>query len=138
MVYGTEVVFPTQLSLPILKFLQEELEDPNDIQRRIFQITEVRQNRERLNQEAIIYQNKVKATFDRKSKKDIFQEGYIVLRWDAMREDKSKHGKSDHLWYGPFKIAKVMNNNTFLLHNLDDCEILGGPMNGGFLKHYFF
>jgi hypothetical protein len=42
MVYGTEVVFPTQLSLPILKFLQEELEDPSDIQRRIFHIIEVR------------------------------------------------------------------------------------------------
>jgi hypothetical protein len=36
-------VFPTQLGLPILKFLQEELEEPNDIQRRIFQIIEVQQ-----------------------------------------------------------------------------------------------
>jgi hypothetical protein len=45
MVYGTEVVFPTQLGLPVLKFLQEELEEPNDIQRRIFQIIEVQHNR---------------------------------------------------------------------------------------------
>ena len=49
MVYGTKVVFPTQLGLPVMKFLQEELEEPNDIQRRIFQIIEVQQNRERLN-----------------------------------------------------------------------------------------
>jgi hypothetical protein len=60
-----------------------------------------------------------------------------VLRWDDKREEKSKHGKFDNLWYGPFKMAKVMNNNTFLLHNLDDSEILGGPVNGWFLKHYF-
>jgi hypothetical protein len=60
-----------------------------------------------------------------------------VLRWDARREDKAKHGKFDNLWYGPFRIAKVMNNNTFLLHNLDNTEIFWGPMNGSFLKHYF-
>jgi len=90
-----------------------------------------------LHQKPLIYQNKVNETFDKKTKKDIFQEGYIVLRWDARREDKSKHSNFDNLWYGPFKIAKVMNNNTFLLHNLDDSEILGGPMNGRFLKPYF-
>jgi hypothetical protein len=138
MVYGTKVIFPTQPDLPVLKFMQEELEDPRDIQRIIFQIIEVEQNRERLHKEAVIYQTKVKENFDKKNKKDIFQEGDLVLRWDARREDKSKHGKFENLWYGPFRIAKVMNNNTFLLHNLDDSEILGGPMNGWFLKHYFF
>jgi hypothetical protein len=60
------------------------------------------------------------------------------LRWDARRENKYKHGKFDNLWYGPFKVSKVMNKNTFILHNLDDSEILGGPVNGRFLKHYFF
>jgi hypothetical protein len=61
-----------------------------------------------------------------------------VLRCDARREDESKYGKFENLWYGPFRIAKVMNNNTFLLHNLDYSEILGGLVNGRFLKHYFF
>jgi hypothetical protein len=59
------------------------------------------------------------------------------LRWDSRREDKEKHGKFDNLWYGPFRITKVMNNNTFLLHNLDNTEIFGDPVNGRFLKHYF-
>jgi hypothetical protein len=36
MVYGTQAIFPTQLGLPVLKFLQEELEEPSDIQRRVF------------------------------------------------------------------------------------------------------
>jgi hypothetical protein len=137
MVYGTKVVFPTQLGLPVLKFLQEELEEPNDIQRRVFQMIEVQQTREKMDQKVVIHQSKVKATFDKKTKKDIFKEGDLVLRWDARREDKAKHGKFDNLWYGPFKVARVMNNNTFLLHNLDDSEILGGPVNGRFLKHYF-
>jgi hypothetical protein len=60
-----------------------------------------------------------------------------VLRWDARREDKEKHGKFDNLWYDPFTIVKVTDNNTFLLHNLDNTKSFGGPVNGRFLKHYF-
>jgi hypothetical protein len=60
-----------------------------------------------------------------------------VLRWDARREDKEKHGEFNNLWYGPLRIAKVMNNNTFLLHNLDNTTNFGGPVNGRFLKNYF-
>jgi transposase InsO family protein len=41
MVYGTKYILPTQLGLPVLKFFQEELEEPNDVQRRIFQMIEV-------------------------------------------------------------------------------------------------
>jgi hypothetical protein len=118
LVYGTYVIFPTQLGLPVLKFLQEELEEPNDIQRRIFQIIEVQQRREMLNEKYEAYQSKVKTTFDKKTKKDIFKTGDLVLRWDARREEKPKHGKFDNLWFGPFKIAKIMNNNTFVLQNL--------------------
>jgi hypothetical protein len=75
LVYGIDVVFPTQLGLPVLKFLQEEIEEPNDIQRRIFQIIEVQQKREALNQITEAYQSKVKSYFDKKTKKEIFQEG---------------------------------------------------------------
>jgi hypothetical protein len=75
-----------------------------------------------LNEKYEAYQSKVKVTFDKKTKtkKDSFKVGDLVLRWHARREDKSKHGKFDNLWFVPFKIDKVMNNNTFLLHNLDD------------------
>jgi hypothetical protein len=41
MVYGKKYILPTQLGLPVLKFLQEDLEEPNDLQRRIFQMIEV-------------------------------------------------------------------------------------------------
>jgi hypothetical protein len=90
-----------------------------------------------MNQKAVDHQRKVKATFDKGNKKDLCKEGDLVLRWDARKEDKEKHGKFDNLWYGPFKIAKVMENNNFLLHNLYDKETFGGPVNGRFLKHNF-
>jgi transposase InsO family protein len=90
LVYGTYAIFPTQLGLPILKFLQEELEEPNDIQRRIFQIIEVQQRREMLNEKFEAHQSKVKVVFDKNTKKYDFETGDLVLRWDARREEKFK------------------------------------------------
>jgi hypothetical protein len=48
LVYDIDVVFPTQLGIPIQKFLKEEIEEPKNIQRRIFQIIEVQQKRKAL------------------------------------------------------------------------------------------
>jgi hypothetical protein len=39
------------------------------------------------------------------------------MRWDARRKEKPKHGMVDNLWFGPYKIAKILNNNTFVLQN---------------------
>jgi hypothetical protein len=49
LVYDKDDIFPTQLGLPVLKYFQEELEEPHGIQRRIFQIIEVQHKREMLN-----------------------------------------------------------------------------------------
>jgi len=68
-----------------------------------------------LNKKYEAHQSNVEEVFDKKYKKDDFEIVYIVLRWDARREEKSKHGKFDNLWFGPFKIAKIFNNNTFVL-----------------------
>jgi hypothetical protein len=61
----------------------------------------------------------------------------LVLRWDSIREDNPNHGNLDKILFGPFKVIKVMDNNTFILQNLDDTEIFGGTVNGHFLKYYF-
>jgi hypothetical protein len=90
-----------------------------------------------LNEKFEVHQSKVKAIFDKRTKKYDFKTRDLVLRWDSMREEKSKHGKFENLWFGPFKIAKILNSNTFVLQNLDDNEIFGGLVNGCFLKHYF-
>jgi hypothetical protein len=60
-----------------------------------------------------------------------------VLKWDAHKQDKGKHGKSKALWIGPFKIFEVFSNNTYKLQSLEDSEDFGGPINGHFLKKYF-
>jgi hypothetical protein len=77
----------------------------------------------------------MKASFDRRAKDIYFLPGDLVLRWDARREETAKHGKFDHLWYGPFRVSALEGKNSFLLENLDG-EILNTPVNGRYLKHY--
>jgi hypothetical protein len=54
-----------------------------------------------------LHQRKMKDTFDRKVKANIFKVGDLVLKWDAARQEKGKHGKFDALWTGPFIISLV-------------------------------
>jgi hypothetical protein len=81
------------------------------------------------------YQDNMKAIFDKKDKDKEFLPGDLVLKWEARKEDVGKHGKFDHLWFGPFKIAAVEGRNSFSLENLNG-EILEAPINGRFLKHF--
>lgn len=57
-----------------------------------------------------------------------------MLKWDAQHQDPSKHSKFDALWFGPFKISNVLQNNTFELQHLDGTELYGGTFDGCFLK----
>jgi hypothetical protein len=136
LVYGTEAIFPSQLALPVAKFFQDCQEEPDDMIRRIHQLIEVQQTREKMIDRAHDRQQKIKQAFDRKVRKESFQLGDLVLKWDAPRQDKGKHGKFDALWSGPFKIFEVFPNNTYRLHSLDDHEVFSGPVNGHFLKRF--
>jgi hypothetical protein len=135
MVYGTDVVLPINLALPVMKLWQDEKEEPNPLTRRINQLIEVQQHRDVIDEKLQKYQDNMKLLFDRKAKNRDFLPGDLVLRWDARKEDSGKNGKFDHIWYGPFKISSSEGNNSFLLENLDG-KILNAPVNARFLKHY--
>jgi hypothetical protein len=66
-----------------------------------------------------------------------FPPGDLVLKWDAPRQDKGKHGKFEALWIGPFHISEAFPNNTYRLQNLEGDKVFGGPVNGHFLKMFF-
>jgi hypothetical protein len=80
------------------------------------------------------HQQKIKQAFDKKAKKEEFQMGDLVLKWDAPKQYKGKHGKFEALWVSPFKISEVFSNNTCRLQDLKDQEVFNGPVNGHFLK----
>ena len=136
LVYGTEVVFRVQLGIPVMKFLQNCQEEPNDMQRRIYEMIELQQNKEKVEERAQLYRLKIKSRFDRNIKENTFSVGDMVLRWDAKKEQKGKHGKFGNLSFGPFLVSKILENNTFVLQSLEG-EELSSPVNGRFLKHFY-
>lgn len=78
----------------------------------------------------------MKNIFHRRTNPDDFEPSDLVLKWDAKYEDKGKHGKFNHLWKGPYKIAICQGNNTYMLQDMNDDLMIGGLTNGYFLKHY--
>ena len=84
-----------------------------------------------------MYKDKIKHSFDKRVKENNFFPDDLVLRWDARRDEKPKHGKFDHIWLGPFRIVRSLENNTFVLQNLEGDE-LAGLVNGIFLKHFLY
>jgi hypothetical protein len=81
MVYGTDVVLPINLSLPVIKLWQDANEDPNDVMRRINQIIKVQQNRAEVDVKLQKYQDNMKSIFDKKEKDREFLPGDLVLKW---------------------------------------------------------
>eukprot|EP00253_Pinus_taeda_P008016 PITA_08016 len=136
LVYGTEVVFPIQLTLPVAKFFQEEQNEENDMAKRISDLSEVHQIRDQLIEKSVAHQKRIKEAFDRKAKMDKFQVGDLVLKWDALKENKGNHGKFDALWIEPFVIPQIQGNNIFMLRIMEGETIFDGPVNGQFLKIY--
>lgn len=62
----------------------------------------------------------------------------VLMKWDAMNEDKVKHGKFENLCKGPFKIAGYRGQNAFLLKEINGEDCPGGTINGRLLKQYHF
>ena len=105
--------------------------------RRIHQLVEVQQAREQTLDRIQDHQQKIKQVFDRKAKKEHFQVGDLVLKWDAPKQDKGKHSKFEALWIGPFRISEAFSKNTYKLLDLEGEEMFSGPVNGHFLKKCF-
>jgi hypothetical protein len=61
------------------------------------------------------HQQKIKQAFDKERKKEDFQVEELVLKCDAPRQDKGKHGKFEALWTKPFNISETFPNNTYRL-----------------------
>jgi len=105
--------------------------------RRIHQLVEVQQAREQTVDKIQDHQQRIKQVFDKKAKKEWFQIGDLVLKWDVPKQDKGKHNKFEALWNGPFKISETFSNNTYRLRDLEGEEVLSIPVNGHFLKKCF-
>ena len=80
MVYGTDVILPINLALPVMKLWKDSNEEPNNITKRENQLVEVQQNRAEVNEKLRRYQDKMKSLFDQKDKDRDFLPGDLVLK----------------------------------------------------------
>ena len=133
LVYGINVFFPTSLGIQVLKFLQNQEEEPNSMQNRINHLIELQEIREDVYHKSQKFQEKMKDIFDRKIKKNDFHPRDLVLKWNSRSKDKGKHGKFDHLWKGPYQIASYSGNNAYILKEVNGDLLQGGQVNGIFL-----
>lgn len=137
LVYGREARLPISLEFPSLEVAHQlELVEDNAMSVRMAELMELEEKRSRAIKTLEVHQQKVKKSFDRKSRFRIFREGDLVLKWDSDREKPGRHSKFDPLWSGPYLISSCKQSNAFQLSRPNG-EILPIPVNGIYLKPYF-
>jgi hypothetical protein len=80
-----EAIFPIQLSITMMKLLQDEEAESNDMQRGISQLIKFQQENGQVQLRSQAHQARMKEIFDRRSKDRIFMRGDIVLKWNVRR-----------------------------------------------------
>jgi hypothetical protein len=60
-------------------------------------LVELQQGREQLLEKTELHQERIKETFDKKFKSNVFKTGDLVLKWDSARQEKGKHDKFEAL-----------------------------------------
>jgi hypothetical protein len=136
LVYGLEAKLHVNLQIPILHFSQQYTTYAKAIQGRFNQLMELDETQRSALGQMTRNQEKIKNTFDHKSKERNFIKGDLVLLWDKRKEKPSMHKKFDSLWGGPYKIMSCAGTNSFNLETMEG-EILKLPINTLHIKRYY-
>eukprot|EP00253_Pinus_taeda_P029459 PITA_29459 len=138
LVYGKEIVLPTNLILPSLALVQFIEENPSSsLQLRHDQILKLEEEREKAKIIHAKNQQIIKSSFDSiSSRSKQFQVGDLVMKWDKSHEDKGKHTKFQKMWLGLFQICEKIGHSTFMLQDLSGLRD-SLPVNGLVLKKIF-
>eukprot|EP00253_Pinus_taeda_P010259 PITA_10259 len=138
LVYGKEVLLPTNLILPSLALVQFiEENTSSSLEFRHDQILKLEEEREKAKIIHVKHQQIIKSSFHSIScGSKQFQVGDLALKWDKAHEDKGNHTKFQKMWLGPFQICEKIGHSTFMLQDLSG---LGDslPVDGLILKKIF-
>eukprot|EP00253_Pinus_taeda_P019733 PITA_19733 len=138
LVYGKEVVLPTNLILPSLALVQFIEENPSSsLHLGHDQILKLEEKREKAKIIHAKHQQIIKSSFDSiSSGSKQFQVGDLVLKWDKAHEDKGKHTNFQKMCLGTFQICENIGHSTFMLQYLLGLRD-SLPVNGLILKKFF-
>ena len=138
LVYGKEVIFPPNILLPSSQLAQASRGSNSEVlQARINTLLKLEESISKSKERFKHQQEIVKTWFDKhKSGNKYFEVGYLVMKWGHPHDEKGKHTKFQHLWIGPFQIAKKLGPSNYKLQDLQGWEE-NLPVNGLVLKPYF-
>lgn len=92
------------------KFVQLYDDDLDDeMQLRIKDLIKLDETRRESTSRNANMQLQVKNLYDKKFVERKFEPNDLVLLWNAILEDKGKHGKFDPIWLGPYLVMKNGN-----------------------------
>ena len=102
LVYGKNCRLPINLQIPIYELLQQCTSNQEAFQARIDKLAELDEVRRMAFDKIVIEQERVKGTFDQRTRDVKFGIGDIVLLWDKSKEKPRNHGKLEKTWMGPY------------------------------------
>ncbi|XP_057863203.1 uncharacterized protein LOC131071404 [Cryptomeria japonica] len=97
LVYGQEPVFPVQLRIPTLRFIQDYMEGEDGVQMRLTQLMNLEEKRDKALENFAKHQSVVKRWFDRQARVKAFRISDLVLYWGKAHERRGDHDKFDKL-----------------------------------------
>lgn len=135
LVYGSEVVIPAEVEIPLLRVIQEVgLDDAEWIHSRIDQLMLIDEKRLDAVCHGQLYQNRMIKAFNKKVKPRRFTPGQLVLKKIFLHQDETK-GKFVPNWQGSYIAHRVLSGGAIILVEMDG-TVSTKPINSVASKKY--
>ena len=140
MVYGTEVVSPTEImtsSLKVIQMQEKEKEEEVFAVERHEDLEGLDEKREKAQERSRRYRQKMTEAYGRMTKERVFTEGKLVLKVaDYVRRGMAGLSKFAPKWEGHLVIRETHQSGYYRLTQMDGRDLMD-PINGKWLKRYY-
>ena len=82
LVYGQDCILPINLQIPVYELLHQCTSDQEAMQARIDKLVELDKRRREAFDRTVIEQERIKGTFNQRTRSEDFKVGDVVLLWD--------------------------------------------------------
>ncbi|RDY13551.1 Gypsy retrotransposon integrase-like protein 1, partial [Mucuna pruriens] len=136
LVYGTEAVLSIEVEIPSLRVMAEaEINDSEWVQSRLDQLNLIEEKRLTVICHDQLYQRRIKNTFDKRVRPQVFKEGDLVLKRKA-HHDKDPRGKWAPNYEGPCIVKHAFSGGALVLTDSEGQE-LKHPVNTDVVKRFY-
>ncbi|RDY08455.1 hypothetical protein CR513_07299, partial [Mucuna pruriens] len=124
LVYGIEAVLPVEVEIPSLRVLTEvELDESEWVQSRLDQLNLIEEKRLTLVCHGQLYQQRMKNTFDKRVRPQVFKEGDLVLK-KRLPSVNDPRGKWAPNYEGPYVVKQAFVGGALVLANSERQELI--------------